>query len=157
MMNISRYLNPESITCKSSIGSKKKLLETLSALLAVKITKLSEQTIFDCLINREKLGSTGLGNGVAIPHGRIDKLESPVCAFIKLDEGIDFDATDNQPVDLVFALLVPEDSTEEHLQVLSIIAEILSDQSFCTRLRNCRDSACLQELMLQENEQRASA
>jgi PTS system nitrogen regulatory IIA component len=157
MMNITHYLYPESIICKNSIGSKKKLLEILSALLAVKIPNLSDQTIFDSLINREKLGSTGLGNGVAIPHGRIDRLENPVCAFIKLDEAVDFDATDDQPVDLVFALLVPENSTEEHLQVLSIIAEILSDPSFCARLRNCQDSGCLQELMLQGNEQRASA
>lgn len=156
-MNITHYLYPESIICESNIGSKKKLLERLSGILTERIHSLSDQTIFDSLINREKLGSTGLGNGVAIPHGRMEKLEKPVCAFIKLDEAIDFDATDNQPVDLVFALLVPEDSTEEHLQVLSLIAEILSDQSFCSRLRNCQDSECLQKLMLQGDEQRASA
>jgi len=156
-MNITHYLQPNSIICESNIGSKKKLLERLSEILAERASSLSDQAIFDSLINREKLGSTGLGNGVAIPHGRMDKLEKPICAFIKLDEAIDFDATDNQPVDLVFALLVPEDSTEEHLQVLSIIAEILSDQPFCTQLRNCQSNECLQKLMLQGDEQRASA
>lgn len=156
-MNIAHYLQPNSIICESNIGSKKKLLERLSEILAERVPGLSDQAIFDSLINREKLGSTGLGNGVAIPHGRMDKLEKPICAFIKLDAAIDFDATDNQLVDLVFALLVPEDSTEEHLQVLSIIAEILSDQPFCTRLRNCQSTECLQKLMPQGDEQRASA
>lgn len=156
-MDITHYLQSERIICKSSIGSKKKLLEKLAVLLAEQTKDLSDQAVFDNLVDRERLGSTGLGNGVAIPHGRIDKLENPVCAFIKLDDAIDFDATDNQPVDLVFALLVPEDSTEEHLQVLSMIAEVLSDHPFCARLRNCRDSECLRELMLQGSEQRVSA
>lgn len=157
MMHITSYLSPESIACADNIGSKKKLLESLSTLLAKKIPNLSNQVLLDSLINREKLGSTGLGDGVAIPHGRIDKLEKPVCAFIKLGKPVDFDAADNLPIDLVFALLVPEDSTEEHLQVLSMIAEILSAPSFCTQMRNCQDSECLQKLLLQENERRASA
>ena len=115
-MNITDLLIPERVTCCHDVGSKKRLLEYISELLANSSLKLSQNDIFNALLSREKLGSTGLGKGVAIPHGRMTSLEKPVCAFVKLDTPIDFDASDGQPVDLIFTLLVPEDSTEEHLQ-----------------------------------------
>jgi len=111
-MNITNLLNPERVFCRDDVGSKKRLLEQLSELLAGSSPGLSQNEIFNALLNREKLGSTGLGKGVAIPHGRMATLEHPVCAFIKLATPIDFDASDGQPVDLIFTLLVPEDSTE---------------------------------------------
>ena len=156
-MNITDLLTRERILCCADIGSKKRLFERLGELLAGDSGVLSRNDIFDALINREKLGSTGLGKGVAIPHGRISALEKPLCAIIKLAEPIDFDATDNQPVDLVFALLVPEESTEEHLQVLSTIAEIFSNTGVCSMLRTCESGDCLLEQLHQWESHRISA
>ena len=147
-MNISQLIDEDHVLCCPEVASKKRLLEVVSELLAVDLTHISAHEIFDSLINREKLGSTGLGKGVAIPHGRIHALEQPVCAFIRLEAPVEFDATDGQPVDLAFALLVPEDSTEEHLQVLSLIAELFSDQEFCSGVRGCRDRDCLVQHLL---------
>ena len=144
-MNITDLLTPERVLCQDNVGSKKRLLEQLSELLAGSSPGLSQQEIFDALLNREKLGSTGLGKGVAIPHGRMATLEQPVCSFIKLQTPVDFDASDGQAVDLVFTLLVPEDSTEEHLQVLSTIAEIFSNTDICSALRACEAASCLLE------------
>ncbi len=156
-MNITDLLTPERVLCCADTGSKKRLLEQLGALLESSASSLSQNEIFDALVNREKLGSTGLGKGVAIPHGRMAALEQPVCAFIKLDQPVDFDATDNQPVDLVFALLVPEDSTEEHLQVLSTIAEIFSNSALCATLRECATDSCILEQLYQWESRRISA
>ena len=144
-MNITDLLDPERVVCRDNVGSKKRLLERLSELLAGSSPALLQNEIFDALLNREKLGSTGLGKGVAIPHGRMATLKHPVCAFIKLDTPVDFDTSDGQPIDLIFALLVPEDSTEEHLQVLSTIAEIFSTTGICSALRACEASSCLLE------------
>jgi len=156
-MNISELLIQERISCCPQIGSKKRLLENISDLLAKKAPQLSRNEIFDSLINREKLGSTGLGKGVAIPHGRLGALQRPVCAFIKLDQPIEFDALDGQPVDLVFALLVPADSTDEHLQILSAIATLFSNPGFCSRLRECGDDACLFQLLTHRDVQQKTA
>jgi PTS system nitrogen regulatory IIA component len=156
-MNITDLLVPDRVSCRENVGSKKRLLEYVSELLAKSSPELSQNEIFNALINREKLGSTGLGNGVAIPHGRIASLERPVCAFIKLASPMDFDATDGQPVDLIFTLLVPEDSTEEHLQVLSTIAEIFSNAGISMALRQCETDSCLLEQLCQWEARRISA
>ncbi len=156
-MNITRLLSPERVVCGDDIASKKRLLEQLSELLGKSSLHLSQQTIFNALVNREKLGSTGLGKGVAIPHGRMPALVEPVCAFIKVNTPVDFDASDHQPVDLVFCLLVPEDSTEEHLQVLSTIAEIFSNESVCSALRECSSGECILAQLYQWESQRISA
>jgi PTS system nitrogen regulatory IIA component len=156
-MNITDLLIPERVTCCHDVGSKKRLLEYISELLANSSLKLSQNDIFNALLSREKLGSTGLGKGVAIPHGRMASLEKPVCAFVKLDTPIDFDASDGQPVDLIFTLLVPEDSTEEHLQVLSTIAEIFSNTGISMALRQCDSDSCLLEQLSQWEAQRISA
>ena len=156
-MNITDLLSSERVACRDEVGSKKRLLEQLGGLLASSSPMLSQHEIFDALLNREKLGSTGLGKGVAIPHGRMAGLEHPVCAFIKLGTAVDFDTSDGQPVDLVFALLVPEDSTEEHLQVLSTIAEIFSSTGICSALRACESGDCLLEQLHHWESQRISA
>ncbi|NOR39829.1 MAG: PTS IIA-like nitrogen regulatory protein PtsN [Gammaproteobacteria bacterium] len=156
-MNITDLLDPDRIVCCANAGSKKRILEQLAALLAENAPQTPKNDIFDALINREKLGSTGLGRGVAIPHGRMPSLKEPLCAFIKIDEPLEFDASDGQAVDLVFALLVPEDSTEEHLQVLSTIAEIFSNTVICTALRNCETGQCILEHLYQWESQRISA
>jgi PTS system nitrogen regulatory IIA component len=121
-MKLSEILAPNCIRLDADATSKKRVLETASELLADTEQNLSPRQVFDCLIAREKLGSTGLGHGVAIPHGRLAGLDRTIGVFLRVPKGVDFDAPDNQPVDLIFALLVPEDSTEEHLQVLANIA-----------------------------------
>ena len=156
-MNISDLLTQERVSCCPQIGSKKRLMENLSELLARNVPQLSKNEIFDSLINREKLGSTGLGRGVAIPHGRLSLLEQPVSAFIKLEQPIDFDALDAQPVDLVFALIVPENSTDDHLQILSMIAALFSNPAFCGSIRDCRNDACLLQLLTSQGVQQKTA
>jgi PTS system nitrogen regulatory IIA component len=156
-MNITNLLSQERVACCDEVGSKKRLLEQLGELLAGSSPVVSQTEVFDALVNREKLGSTGLGMGVAIPHGRIDGLDHPVCAFIKLGKAVDFDAADGQPVDLVCALLVPVDSTEEHLQVLSTIAEIFSNSGVCAALRACESGDCLLEQLYQWESHRIPA
>jgi PTS system nitrogen regulatory IIA component len=156
-MKITTLLSPDRVACCDDIASKKRLLQHLSELLGKSSPQLSQQAIFDALVNREKLGSTGLGKGVAIPHGRMAALEQPLCAFISADKPVDFDASDNQPVDLVFCLLVPEDSTEEHLQVLSTIAEIFSNPSICSALRECDSAECILAQLYRWESQRISA
>ncbi len=134
-MRISDFLNPASIRCHAHSTSKKRVLETLSQLLAAQDPKVSQNAVFDALVARERLGSTGLGDGVALPHARFPNLGETVGAFVKLEAGIDFDANDGQPVDLVFGLLVPEESTDEHLSVLSKLAETFRDDAVREQIR----------------------
>jgi len=134
-MKLSEILSPECIRLDSDATSKKRVLESVSQLLADTDEELSPREVFDCLIAREKLGSTGLGQGVAIPHGRLDGLDKTIGVFLRLPKGVDFDAPDNEPVDLVFALLVPKESTEEHLQVLASIASYFNSKGSGDALR----------------------
>ena len=125
-MKLSEILSLDCIRLDEDATSKKRVLESASQLLAEAGESLSPRGVFDCLIAREKLGSTGLGHGVAIPHGRLAGLDKTIGAFLRTQKGVDFDAPDKEPVDLVFALLVPVESTEEHLQVLASIASYFS-------------------------------
>ncbi len=142
-MQVSELLELERISCSTQAASKKRVLEQLSALLAENQNDLTQTQVFDSLISRERLGSTGLGHGVAIPHGRVKNSDKTLVALLKLDHGIDYDAVDNQPVDLLFALLVPEQSTDEHLQLLSQLAEMFSDPELVKQLRAANDSHSL--------------
>ena len=133
-MNISDIISPDRVVCDIDASSKKRALEQLSDMIATDSTpSLLPQDVVDSLIARERLGSTGIGYGVAIPHGRVKNTDHAIAAFARLHEGIDFDAADNQTVDLLFALLVPEDSTNEHLQLLAQLAEMFSDEDFRTK------------------------
>jgi len=134
-MTLSDILSPERVRCDVESASKKHSLELLSALLAESDSSLTSLSVFDRLLARERLGSTGLDDGVAIPHGRLAEIDRPVGAFVRLVEGVDFDSLDHKPVDLLFGLVVPEESTEEHLQILSQLAELFSDESFREQLR----------------------
>lgn len=140
-MDISQLIAPERVKCLSGIGSKKRALESLSQILGTGATGIDPTDIFNRLIERERLGSTGLGHGVAIPHGRLstsdNDLPLTLGCFIKLEEPIDFDSPDREPADLLFGLLVPEDCTDEHLQILAALAGMFSDTQFCDRLRHC--------------------
>jgi len=137
-MQISDILTKERILCDITVHSKKRVLEKCSDLL-VKDTAFTSYEIFYSLLERERLGSTGFGRGVAIPHARVAQSNLTLAAFLQLDEGIDFDAIDNQPVDLVFALLVPENSTNEHLKILAQLAKMFSEDQFCEKLRQTTD------------------
>ena len=142
-MQVAELLDLDRVSCNTQSASKKRVLEQLSRLLAVKQEKLSQNQVFDSLLSRERLGSTGLGHGVAIPHGRLKESNTTLAAFIKLQEGVDFDANDNQPVDLLFALLVPEEATEEHLQLLAQLARMFSDEKLVQQLRAAPDARSL--------------
>lgn len=138
-MDIANILTIDRMACAVEAGSKKKLLEQLSQLLAKSSPDLVATDIFDSLYRREALGSTGLGRGVALPHGRLGQLSQAVGAFVRLADGIDFDAVDGEPVDLLFALIVPAEATEEHLQILSRLAERFRDADLREGLREAED------------------
>lgn len=146
-MHVSDILTAERTANGVPAGSKKRLLEKASSLIAQSDPNLGEGEVFESLLSRERLGSTGVGRGVAIPHGRLAGVERTVGAFVRLDEPVDYDAADGQPVDLLFALLVPESSTEEHLQLLATLAEMFSDDQLLKRLREAESPAALHELL----------
>ena len=156
-MHITELLDPDRIACRQSCASKKRALEKLSQLLGAATPALTEGEIFDALVGRERLGSTGLGKGVALPHGRMPGLAQPLGAVLVLEEGVDFDAVDQQPVDILFALLVPEESTDEHLQILARLAELFSDPEFCRQLRACPDAETGYRLFVQRESHPLSA
>ena len=134
-MLVKEIISPELIAYKANASSKKRALEKLSELLSNNNPNLNQQDIFESFLSREKLGSTALGHGVALPHGRLKSTDKTSGAFLQLDQGVDFDAEDQQPVDLIFAMLVPEESTEEHLKLLSQLAEMFSSEEFREKLR----------------------
>jgi PTS system nitrogen regulatory IIA component len=134
-MKIAEFIAPERVAIQSKVGSKKRALELVSALIAGAQPSLMETEIFDCLLARERLGSTGIGHGIAIPHGRLKSVDRPIGAFAVLEKGVDFDALDGEPADLVCALVVPAESTEEHLQILASLAALFSDEHLRERLR----------------------
>ena len=144
-MNLSRLLSTNSVVCNADVGSKKRALEYLAELLANASTTADAFDIFQHLTDREKLGSTSLGHGVAIPHARTSDSDKAVGAFIKLEQGIDFDSPDNEPTDLLFALMVPEHYTDEHLEILSGLASCFSDEGLCRNLRSSDTSEELYE------------
>ncbi len=148
-MIIADLITPERIVCDSEVTSKKRVIEVLSERLATGQADLTARPIFDSLINRERLGSTGLGHGVALPHGRFSQSQQAIGAFIKLRKGVDFDAIDRQPVDLVFGLLVPDHYTDEHLKILAYLAEMFSDRAFCQQLRDADADQPLYERLRQ--------
>ena len=147
MTAINQIISPESIDCNVEALSKKRALERLSELISSSESSLSASEVFESLLARERLGATGLGHGVAIPHGRVKNTDHILGAFIKLKSGVDFDAIDNQPVDLLFALLVPEESTDEHLQVLAALASMFNDESFRETLRHATTPEALLALI----------
>jgi PTS system nitrogen regulatory IIA component len=146
-MKLNAILSADRVASGVSVTSKKKALEELSKLLAKGTDSLSATDIFNGLTAREKLGSTGLGHGVAIPHGRMAGIANSIGAFVRLKHPVDYDAHDGQPVDLVFGLVVPVAATEEHLKHLAAIAEKFSDEEFCKKVRAAKDDPALHALL----------
>jgi PTS system nitrogen regulatory IIA component len=128
----------ERIGFRLEIASKKSMLQRLGTLLAKGQYSLSPDTVFDLLLARERLGSTGFGRGIALPHARVASLDRAIGAFVQLQAGVAFDAIDNLPVDMAFALLVPQEATEEHLQLLAKLAGIFEQVEICDRLRHAQ-------------------
>src|SRR5215510_3053837 len=120
------------------VNSKKQAIQELAA-RAAQLTGQGERAIFDVLMQREKLGSTGVGNGIAIPHGKLSNLDKLFGLFARLDRPIDFEALDGQPVDLIFVLLAPETAGADHLKALAKIARMLRDTDLANKLRDARD------------------
>ncbi len=146
-MLISDLLSPESIRCDVHSSSKKRLLEIISEELARNNEDLSAREIFESLCARERLGSTGLGKGVAIPHGRIKGNRPIRASFIRLKKPLAYDAIDGEPVDLLFAMTVPENCGDDHLKLLAHIAELFSDPELLQALRAADNPGALLKLL----------
>ncbi len=148
-MNLATLLTLERVCCQADISSKKRALHELSELLAMPHPNLRVEEVFDSLLSRERLGTTGLGKGVAIPHGRLAGINTASAALITLKNGIDYDAPDGQSVDVLFALMVPEESTDEHLGILAHLAEMMTDKHFMEQLRKQKNCPSLHALVSQ--------
>lgn len=148
-MTLDSILPPERTLFAVPGGSKKRVLEFFSTFIAQNTPSLDSQEVFSRLIGRERLGSTGIGNGVAIPHARDAHCKAPVAGFLKLQEPIDFDAVDGEPVDLVFVLLVPEAADDTHLALLAQVASIMNDAETRTRLRKSESQRQLYDTLTQ--------
>ena len=146
-MNVSDLLAPERVLPLVRISSKKRLLELISKALVKNDESLNSREVFESLCAREHLGSTGLGNGVAIPHGRVNGSSAVQAVFVRLSKPLAFDALDGKPVDLLFALAVPENCTSDHLKLLSNIAERFSDMDLLAKLRSAQDANELIDLL----------
>ncbi|WP_136657587.1 PTS IIA-like nitrogen regulatory protein PtsN [Nitratireductor sp. XY-223] len=141
-MSLADLIVQDAILPALKINSKKQLLQELSA-KAAQVTGLSEREVFDVILQRERLGSTGVGNGIAIPHGKLTSINNIVGVFARLSEPVDFEALDDQPVDLVFLLLAPEGAGADHLKALSRIARVLRDGDMVTKLRETESAAAI--------------
>ena len=143
-------LNHSRIVLDADITSKKRVLEAMAELLSP--DEKQQNTIFEKLLERERLGSTGLGHGIALPHARVDGLTLPRAAFIRLREGTDFDSPDGDMVTLVLALLVPQEATDEHLQLLASIASLFNQESFRKDLLQASTNEEIHHLLTQDKE-----
>ncbi|MEQ9814355.1 MAG: PTS IIA-like nitrogen regulatory protein PtsN [Azospirillaceae bacterium] len=142
-------LSPKSVIPRLRATSKKQALQELSQ-KAAEITGLDERAIFDTLLERERLGTTGVGRGIAIPHGKLARLDKVHGVFARLDKPIDFDAIDDRPVDLIFLLLAPEGAGADHLKALARVSRMLRDETLCDRLRGCGDAEGIITLLSDE-------
>ncbi|MBA1230030.1 PTS IIA-like nitrogen regulatory protein PtsN [Pseudomonas viridiflava] len=148
MIRIEKILTPGRSVVNMPGGSKKRALEHIANLIGREVPSMDSQTVFEALVAREKLGSTGFGNGIAIPHCRLSTCGEPVSAVIHLDAPIDFDAIDGAPVDLLFVLLVPQAATDEHLELLRQIASMLDRADVRDRLRSAKSGEALYQVVL---------
>lgn len=133
---------PNAVIPALRVNGKKQALQELAA-KAAELSGQNERTIFETLLQREKLGSTAVGNGIAIPHGKLPKLAKLFGLFARLERPIDFEALDGQPVDLIFLLLAPETAGADHLKALARVARLLRDSDIANKLRDCRDAEAI--------------
>ena len=147
-MLLEEIINPDAVLCNAHARSKKHCLEILGELLVRSQSDIAADDIFERLIERERLGCTSLDAGVAFPHCRIEGIDRCIAAMIKLSEPIDFDASDGEPVDLVFGLLVPREVTESHHADIAMITSLLGDAELRSRLREAASSSALYRTLI---------
>ena len=154
-MDLSDILQAEDVLPALQAGSKRQVLQALAA-HAADMTGLDERAIFDVLMQRERLGSTGLGGGIAIPHGRFAGIERVMGIFARLASPVDFDALDHQPVDIVFMLMAPESAGADHLKALARVSRVLRDKALVEKLRATREPNALYALLTSAQSSRAA-
>jgi PTS system nitrogen regulatory IIA component len=154
-MEINNLLGPEGVIADLKATSKKQALQDL-ARRAAEISGLHERTVFDVLMEREKLGTTGVGNGIAIPHGKLPNLDRLYGLFARLSQPIDFQAIDERPVDLIFVLLAPESAGADHLKALARVSRLLRDKATRDKLRGTDNAEALYAILTESKEERAA-
>lgn len=147
MIQLKEILTPSQVVVNAHVTSKKRALELVAQTIAENCNELDVHNLFEHLIERERLGTTGFGNGVAIPHCRIENCQQPIAVVLKLTTPIDFDAIDNELVDILVGLVVPNNATDEHLQLLKQIAALLSDAKACKQIRSSTSSQELYQVL----------
>ncbi|KGB83693.1 MAG: PTS lactose transporter subunit IIC [Confluentimicrobium sp.] len=145
-MELSSILKPEAVKVFGTLSSKKRLFQDLAE-IAASVYGLNASDAVDALQERESLGPTGVGHGVALPHARLEGLDTVVGVFLRLEKPLDFDSVDRQPVDLVFALFAPKDSGVHHLKALALVSRTLRDATICGKLRANSDPAALHAVL----------
>jgi len=145
-MTISALLSPEKIFIDTEVTSKKKLLEMIANIVADR-SNLAQSTVYNNLLGRERLGSTGLGKGFAVPHARVPDLNQVIGCFFRLKQPVNFESPDNQPVDLVFTIVIPEEATEDHLLILSSLARIFSQPEVCQAIRDAANKEEIEKII----------
>ncbi|MEL7115544.1 MAG: PTS sugar transporter subunit IIA [Pseudomonadota bacterium] len=145
-MELSSLIRSDAIRIVNSVSSKKRLLQNISD-LAADVYGVAADRAADALIERETLGPTGVGKGIALPHARLEGLDHVIGCFMRLDRAVDFDAVDRQPVDLVFALFAPPETGVDHLKALALVSRTLRDVNVCTKLRGSTDTTTLHAIL----------
>jgi len=148
-MTLQDILTLDCTQCAVPASSKKRILEQICLLAAEKMGNCSASDLLESILNREKMGSTGIGNGIAIPHGRLSNTNKAMAVLLTTEQAIDFDAIDNKSVDIFICLFVPKDSTQEHLNTLQSIAQLFSDRKTAKQVRKCTDNQQLFNLIQQ--------
>jgi PTS system nitrogen regulatory IIA component len=154
-MEITDLITPASVIANFRVSSKKQALQELAKKAAV-VTGQPERQIYDVLAERERLGTTGVGNGIAIPHGKLAGIERMTAIFARLEKPVDFEAIDDQPVDLIFLLLAPEGAGTEHLKALARVSRLLRDRAICSKLRGTEGTDALYALLTEDQASNAA-
>ena len=154
-MQMSDILDPKAVKLLNGCSSKKRLFHDLGA-LAESSYSYSSTEVIEALIEREGLGPTGVGNGIALPHARLESVAGVTGIFMRLEKPLDFDAVDRQPVDLIFALLAPVNAGVEHLKALALVARTMRDRDVCTKLRANTDAATLHTILTEAEASQAA-
>ena len=147
-MSLEKIIQPDNVLCNATARSKKHCLEILSELLVRSSPDIANELIFECLVERERLGCTGLDKGAAFPHCRVKGIEASNAAFIKLSEPVDFDSADGEPVDLVFGMMVPTEIDDEHLADIQLVTRVFADEGLRARLRGMNSSSDLYKALI---------
>ena len=145
-MELSKLLNPQAVRVVSQMTSKKRLFQELGE-IAAQAYKLNGSVVIDGLQERESLGPTGVGHGIALPHARLEEISGIVGVFVRLEKPLDYDSVDRQPVDLIFGLFAPKDSGVEHLKALALVSRTMRDPGICAKLRANIDPAKLHAVL----------